>query len=69
MAKNLAKKKPAAAVYWPGDVEGRYGISRTTRLDWEAKGLLPARDVHIGGIPEGWYVETIHAAERNKARP
>jgi hypothetical protein len=61
------KPAPAAAVYWPRDLEVRYGISRTTRVDWEKKGRIPARDFHVGGVAEGWYVETLHAAERNEA--
>jgi predicted DNA-binding transcriptional regulator AlpA len=52
---------------WPGGVEERYGISAPTRWRWEKLGLLPARDVFVGGKAVGWRPETLEAAERQAA--
>jgi predicted DNA-binding transcriptional regulator AlpA len=64
------RKRPApvcgTAVVWPAGLEQRYGISAPTRWRWERDGLLPARDVHIGGRT-GWRPETLEAAERSRA--
>lgn len=48
---------------WPGGVELRYGISKPTRWRWERDGLLPPRDVHVGGRAVGWRPETLDAAD------
>jgi predicted DNA-binding transcriptional regulator AlpA len=71
----VQKRKPRVSrgpragtvVIWAKGVEERYGISPPTRWRWERKGLLPARDVHIGGR-SGWRPETLAAAESRAAR-
>jgi hypothetical protein len=61
------RKRPAplsgSEVFWPSGLLERYGISRPTLWRWERGGMIPARDVHIGGRT-GWRRETIEAAER-----
>lgn len=52
---------------WPRGVEERYDISAPTRWRWERVGLLPARDVFVGGKPVGWRPETLEAADRGHA--
>jgi hypothetical protein len=52
---------------WPRGVELRYGISRDTRIRWERKGVLPARDVFLNGRPKGWQPATLEAADRGKS--
>ncbi len=58
------RKRPApitgTAVTWPSGVEQRYGISAVTRWRWERDGLLPPRDVHVGGR-DGWRPETLES--------
>jgi predicted DNA-binding transcriptional regulator AlpA len=54
-------------VLYPRDVEIRYAISAPTRWRWERTGKLPPRDVHIGGVLEGWRPETLEAADRGQA--
>jgi predicted DNA-binding transcriptional regulator AlpA len=56
-------------VFWPKDVEIRYGISTVTRWRWERAKKLPPRDVHVAGEPIGWYASTIEAAEKAAAPP
>ena len=51
---------------WPRGVEQRYDISAPTRWRWEKQGLLPARDVFVGGKAVGWRPETLDAAERGQ---
>jgi predicted DNA-binding transcriptional regulator AlpA len=62
----LKKTLPFAdrVVLKPGDVQLLYGISNPTRWRYERNGLLPKRDVHIGGKPIGWYRSTLDAAAR-----
>lgn len=52
-----------SAVVWPYGLAARYGISRATVWRWERKGLLPPRDVHIGGR-SGWRPHTLDLAEQ-----
>ena len=59
--------RAGSVVVWPKGVEERYDISAVTRWRWERKGLLPARDVHIGGR-SGWRPENLVAAESRDAR-
>lgn len=54
------------AIIWPKGIEQRYGITKTTRWQWEQKGKLPPRDVHIGGEPLGWKPSTIEGMERGE---
>lgn len=54
------------ACVWPSGVQLRYGISAPTRWRWERAGMLPPRDVFIGGKPKGWRPETLEAADRGK---
>ena len=49
---------------WPRGLELRYGSSAPTRWRWERQGLLPPRDVYIGGRAVGWRPETLETAER-----
>lgn len=58
--------KPGASVFWPRQVEQRYGISPQTRWRWEKEGRLPPRDVNLGG-KTGWRVDTLAAAEKTAA--
>jgi len=53
-------------VVWPSGVQERYGISAPTRWRWEKLGVLPARDVSVGG-KTGWRPETLAQAEIPKA--
>jgi predicted DNA-binding transcriptional regulator AlpA len=53
---------------WPSGVQEQFGISEVTRWRWERDGLLPARDVFVGGKAVGWRPETLEAAARN-SRP
>jgi hypothetical protein len=55
------------SVVWPRDLERRYNISDSTRARWEKIGLIPRRDVYLGGKPEAWYLATVEAAERGPA--
>jgi len=48
-------------------VQLRYGISAPTRWRWEKGGILPKRDVFIGGEAKGWKPETLDAADRGEA--
>jgi predicted DNA-binding transcriptional regulator AlpA len=50
------------ACLWPRAVEAYFGISSPTRWRWERLGLLPPRDVFVGGRPVGWRPETIERA-------
>jgi hypothetical protein len=54
------------AVVWPRGIEERYGISTPTRWRWEKAGLLPPRDVFIGGRAVGWKPQTLEAADAGK---
>lgn len=56
--------RAGSVVVWPKGLEERYGISAPTRWRWERDGLLPPRDVHIGGR-SGWRPGTLDAAERS----
>jgi hypothetical protein len=51
---------------WPLGIQKRYDISAPTRWRWEKCGLLPPRDVFVGGRPIGWKPETLDAADRGK---
>jgi hypothetical protein len=55
------------ACIWPSGVQLRYDISAPTRWRWEKVGLLPRRDVFVGGKPVGWRPETLEAADRGRA--
>ncbi|MHB8816248.1 MAG: helix-turn-helix transcriptional regulator [Steroidobacteraceae bacterium] len=54
-------------VIYPRGLEIRYGISLSTRWRWERDGLLPARDVYIGGKAVGWRPETIDTSDRGQS--
>lgn len=54
---------------WPLGVQQRFGISAPTRWRWERLGLLPRRDVYVGGRAVGWRPETLEAAERGPQAP
>lgn len=54
--------RQGTVVVWPSGVQERYGISAPTRWRWEKLGLLPKRDVSVGG-KTGWRPETLLAAE------
>jgi predicted DNA-binding transcriptional regulator AlpA len=54
--------RQGSVVVWPSGVQERYGISAPTRWRWEKRGLLPARDVSVGG-KTGWKPETLAQAE------
>jgi predicted DNA-binding transcriptional regulator AlpA len=58
--------RQGTVVVWPSGVQERYGISAPTRWRWEKLGLLPKRDVAIGG-KTGWRPETLAQAEIAKA--
>jgi len=60
------ERRTSRAVYWPRDLEARYGIAAPTRTRWERTGRLPERDFFLEGRPVGWFVETIEGAERAK---
>lgn len=55
--------RQGTVIVWPSGVQERYGISAPTPWRWEKLGLLPARDVAIGGRT-GWRPETLSSAER-----
>lgn len=57
-------RSAGTACVWPRGVEQRYGISTPTRWRWERQGLLPPRDVYIGGRAVGWRPETLETADR-----
>jgi hypothetical protein len=59
--------RQGTVVVWPSGVQERYGISAPTRWRWEKLGLLPPRDVSIGGRT-GWRPETLAQAEIVKGR-
>lgn len=65
MTKRRARTSGTACV-WPSGVEVRFGISAATRWRWEKNGLLPARDVFLGGKAVGWKPATLDAAERGQ---
>jgi hypothetical protein len=64
MPSHVLIPKNGARIYWPKDLEVRYSISSVTRWTWERQKKLPPRDVHVGGKPVAWYIETIENAER-----
>lgn len=73
---NVQDKRPAARrllegtrLVKPAGVQARYGISYATRWRWERRGLLPPRDVFVGGVAIGWRPETLAAAEAGEAAP
>jgi hypothetical protein len=53
-------------IVYPRDLEVRYSITSATRWRWEKTGKLPARDVFIGGVAEGWRPETLDSADRGE---
>lgn len=55
------------ACIWPCGVEQMFDISAPTRWRWEKVGLLPPRDVFVGGRAVGWRPETLDAAARGPA--
>jgi predicted DNA-binding transcriptional regulator AlpA len=60
--------RQGTAVVWPRGVEERYGISAPTRWRWEKLGLLPPRDIKVGGRT-GWRPQTLATAEALQAEP
>jgi predicted DNA-binding transcriptional regulator AlpA len=50
------------AVIWPSGLEAMLDISTETRLRYEKRGMLPPRNVFIGGRAIGWKPSTIEAA-------
>jgi predicted DNA-binding transcriptional regulator AlpA len=58
--------RAGTVVIWAKGVEQRYDISPPTRWRWERDGLLPPRNVHIGGR-SGWRPETLAASEDGMA--
>jgi predicted DNA-binding transcriptional regulator AlpA len=60
--------RQGTVVVWPRGVEERYGISAPTRWRWEKLGLLPPRDIKIGGRT-GWRPQTLVAAEALQIQP
>jgi hypothetical protein len=56
-------RSTGSAIIWPLGLEERYGISPSTRRRWEEQGVIPARDVFIGGEPKGWRPGTLDAAD------
>ena len=51
-------------VFWPADIQERYGISSATCYRWEKDGRLPDRDFFLGpGKALGWKRATIDAWE------
>jgi hypothetical protein len=68
--KSAAPGKRARSVgtgcVWPLGVQKRYDISAPTRWRWEKLGLLPARDVFVGGKAVGWKPETLETADRGR---
>ena len=54
-------------IIYPAGIQERYDISAVTRWRWEKAGRLPARDLFIGGVAEGWRPETIEASEKKAA--
>jgi predicted DNA-binding transcriptional regulator AlpA len=72
MANHQAKqpkrtRSAGTACVWPSGIELRYDVSAPTRWRWEKLGLLPPRDVFIGGKAVGWKPETLDAADRKAA--
>jgi hypothetical protein len=61
--KQARRRSVGTGCVWPSGVELRYDISPPTRGRWEKLGLLPARDVFVGGKAVGWKPETLNAAE------
>jgi len=57
-------RSAGTAIVWPLGVEKRYDISAATRIRWERIGVLPRRDVFIGGRPQGWKPETLENSDR-----
>jgi predicted DNA-binding transcriptional regulator AlpA len=55
------------ACVWPRGVELRYDISAPTRWRWEKLGMLPPRDVFVGGKAVGWKPETLACADSGQA--
>lgn len=59
------RKHPApiggTSVTWPAGLRAQLGISAPTLWRWERNGLVPKRDVFIGGR-SGWKPETIAEA-------
>jgi|GEM_PF-6141295 len=68
--KSHGQTKHARAVgtgcIWPIGVQQRYDISAPTRWRWEKLGLLPPRDVYVGGKPVGWAPATLDRADRGE---
>jgi hypothetical protein len=62
-ARTRYKRHLGTGCIWPNGVEIRYGISSGTRRRWEKIGVLPPRDVHIGGRPAGWKPSTLDLAD------
>jgi hypothetical protein len=50
------------AIIWPSGLDLMFDVSSETRRRWERAGLLPKRDVFLGGQPIGWRPETLAAA-------
>ena len=63
-SRSTSRRSVGTACIWPRGVEQRYDISAPTRCRGERQGLLPARDVYIGGRAVGWRPETLETAER-----
>lgn len=66
MSTNRRRERPAAAIYWPADVEKLLDISTPTRWRMERDGRLPARDAFLGGRPVAWMRATIDRALRGE---
>jgi hypothetical protein len=66
MRNHKRSRSAGTACVWPRGVELRYDISAPTRWRWERLGLLPARDVFVGGKPVGWKPETLDTADRGQ---
>ena len=62
--RSTSRRSVGTACIWPRGVEQRYDISAPTRWRWERQGLLPPRDVYIGGRAVGWRPETLEVADR-----
>lgn len=58
------KRTAGTVCIWPRGVERMFDISAPTRWRWEKLGLLPPRDVFVGGRAVGWRSETLEAASR-----
>jgi hypothetical protein len=68
MRKPKVYRSAGTAIVWPLGLQERYDISASTRRLWEKAGILPPRDVFIGGEPKGWRPETLDAADRGIAQ-